>query len=52
MKNSFLIRLYKGPSIIDVDSVRGEGGLPKVDYSSKLLVIKESIKGGRGFKKS
>ena len=28
----------------------GEGGQPKVDYSSKLLVINESIKGGRGSK--
>ena len=41
-----------GASIIDVDSLGKGGGQPKVDYSSKLLVINESIKGGRGFKKS
>ena len=28
----------------------GRGGQPKVDYSSKLVVINESIKEGRGFK--
>ena len=28
----------------------GRGGQPKLDYSSKLLVINESIKGGGGSK--
>ena len=41
--------LRLGASIIDVDSIEEGGGQQKVDYSSKLLVINESIKGGWGF---
>ena len=35
---------------MDVNSIGEGGGKPKVDYSSKLLVINESIKGGWGSK--
>ena len=42
--------LRLGASIIDVDSIGEGGGEQKVDYSSKLLVINESIKGGGGSK--
>ena len=41
------MELTKGASIIDFESIgEGGGGQPKVDYSSKLLVINELIKGG------
>ena len=39
-----------GPSINDVNSIGEggrEGGHPKVDYSRGLLVINDSIRGGR-----
>ena len=49
--NKHGLKWIKGASIIDVDSIGEGGGQSKVDNSSKLLVINESIKGGRGFKK-
>ena len=42
------VLLPLGASIIDVDSIGEGGGQQKVDYSSKVLVINESMKGGGG----